>query len=46
MANRNAKDRKQKKAKLNAKWAKEGRTALQHKKWKAKNKDSKNRFGR
>ena len=38
MPNRNAKDRKQKRAKLNAKWAREGRTALQHKKWKEKNK--------
>tara|TARA_B100000424_G_C22933436_1_gene496591 strand:+ start:1458 stop:1622 length:165 start_codon:yes stop_codon:yes gene_type:complete len=36
MANKNAKARKQKRAKLNAKWAREGRTANQHKKWKAK----------
>jgi len=37
MPNRGAKDRKRKKAALNKKWAKEGRTANQHKKWKAKN---------
>jgi len=37
MPNRDAKDRKQKRKKLNAKWAREGRTANQHKKWKAKN---------
>ena len=37
MPNRDAKDRKQKRKKLNAKWAREGRTANQNKKWKAKN---------
>mgnify|MGYP000852605411 FL=1 len=36
MPNKAAKDRKIKRAKLNAKWAREGRTANQHKKWKAK----------
>ena len=36
MPNRNAKTRKQRRQKLNAKWAREGRTANQHKKWKAK----------
>ena len=39
MPNRNAKNRKQLKQKLNAKWKKEGRTANQHKKWLEKNKD-------
>ena len=39
MPNRNAKDRKRKKAALNKKWAKEGRTANQHKKWLAKQAD-------
>ena len=33
MPNRAAKDRKRKKAALNKKWATEGRTAAQHKKW-------------
>tara|TARA_A100001011_G_C13648298_1_gene570616 strand:- start:386 stop:538 length:153 start_codon:yes stop_codon:yes gene_type:complete len=33
MPNRNAKDRKKKRAALNKKWASEGRTATQHKKW-------------
>ena len=33
MPNRGAKDRKKKKALLNKKWATEGRTAVQHKKW-------------
>ena len=37
MPNRAAKSRKQLRQKLNAKWAREGRTAKQHKKWKAKN---------
>tara|TARA_B100000287_G_scaffold288450_1_gene271830 strand:- start:720 stop:872 length:153 start_codon:yes stop_codon:yes gene_type:complete len=31
--NRKAKDRKRKKRLLNKKWAAEGRTAIQHKKW-------------
>ena len=38
MPNKGAKLRKQQKAKLNKKWAIEGRTATQHKKWLAKNK--------
>ena len=41
MPNRAAKDRKEKRQRLNAKWAKEGRTAKQHKKWKAKNPQAK-----
>ncbi len=36
MPNRKAKDRKRKRALLNKKWATEGRTANQHKKWLAK----------
>ncbi len=36
MPNRNAKNRKIKRKKLNEKWKKEGRTAKQHKKWLAK----------
>ena len=36
MPNRKAKDRKRKKRLLNKKLAAEGRTAVQHKKWKAK----------
>ena len=36
MPNRDAKPRKQKRQALNKKWATEGRTANQHKKWKAK----------
>ena len=39
MPNRKAKDRKRKKATLNKKWATEGRTAAQHKKWLAKQKE-------
>ena len=48
MPNSGAKQRKQKRQKLNEKWKKEGRTANQHKKWKAKNPDSQqqNRWGR
>tara|TARA_B100000131_G_scaffold313632_1_gene349271 strand:- start:245 stop:391 length:147 start_codon:yes stop_codon:yes gene_type:complete len=48
MPNKAAKMRKQNRLKLNKKWAKEGRTANQHKKWLAKGGDSKvkNRFGR
>ena len=45
MPNKSAKIRKQNKAKLNAKFAREGRTANQHKKWKAKNKDVINKPG-
>ena len=37
MPNRKAKDRKQKRQKLNEKWKREGRTAAQHKKWLKKN---------
>ena len=33
MPNSKAKDRKRKKVALNKKWATEGRTAVQHKKW-------------
>ena len=33
MPNSKAKQRKQKRLKLNEKWKKEGRTAKQHKKW-------------
>tara|TARA_R110002020_G_scaffold41857_3_gene123043 strand:+ start:24 stop:173 length:150 start_codon:yes stop_codon:yes gene_type:complete len=39
MPSKKAKARKQKRAKLNKKWATEGRTANQHKKWLEKNKD-------
>ena len=39
MPNSKAKDRKRKKALLNKKWATEGRTAKQHKKWLEKEKD-------
>ena len=40
MPNSKAKDRKRKKAALNKKWATEGRTAKQHKKWLVKQKES------
>ena len=48
MPNTKAKDRKRKKRMLNKKWATEGRTAVQHKKWLEKNKDNpmKNIFGK
>ena len=48
MPNKSAKLRKQQKAKLKKKWAKEGRTAIQLKKWLEKegDKPNKNRFGR
>ena len=36
MPNRKAKDRKERRRKLNEKWAREGRTANQHTKYKAK----------
>ena len=36
MPNRGAKDRKARRHKLNTKWAREGRTSIQHKKWKSK----------
>jgi hypothetical protein len=39
MPNSKAKQRKRKKALLNKKWSVEGRTAVQHKKWLAKQED-------
>ena len=39
MPNSKAKNRKRKKALLNKKWATEGRTAKQHKKWLEEDKD-------
>ena len=46
MPNKAAKLRKQNRLKLNKKWAIEGRTANQHKKWLEKNKGkTTNRFG-
>jgi len=47
MPNKAAKQRKQRRLMLNKKWAKEGRTAKQHKKW-LKNGGSKvvNKYGR
>ena len=46
MPNKAAKLRKQNRLKLNKKWATEGRTANQHKKWIEKNKGkTTNRFG-
>ena len=44
MPNRGAKDRKRKKAALNKKWASEGRTAKQHKKWLAKQSEKRSQF--
>jgi hypothetical protein len=48
MPNRKAKDRKINRRRLNERWKKEGRTAIQHKKWLEKNKDNpiKNIYGR
>ena len=47
MPNRKAKDRKIRRKRLNEKWKVEGRTAKQHKKWLAKNKNSSlNPYGR
>jgi hypothetical protein len=47
MPNRTAKDRKRKRLQLNEKWKKEGRTAIQHKKWLKKNKNKPlNPYGR
>ena len=40
MPNTKAKDRKRKKQRLNEKWKVEGRTAKQHTKWLAKQKES------
>tara|TARA_Y100000310_G_scaffold1015_1_gene1395 strand:+ start:723 stop:875 length:153 start_codon:yes stop_codon:yes gene_type:complete len=40
MPNSKAKDRKKKRAALNKKWATEGRTAVQHKKWLNKQKET------
>ena len=45
MPNREAKSRKQKRQALNKKWAREGRTANQHKKWKAKQPKNQNQWG-
>ena len=39
MPNTKAKDRKIRRKRLNEKWKKEGRTAVQHKKWLAKEKE-------
>ena len=39
MPNRKAKENKRKKVRLNERWKKEGRTAKQHKKWLAKEKE-------
>ncbi len=39
MPNKKAKDRKRKRRLLNKKWATEGRTSTQHKKWLEKEKD-------
>ena len=39
MPSKKAKDRKRKRAALNKKWEIEGRTAIQHQKWLAKNKN-------
>ena len=39
MPNRKAKNRKIRRKRLNEKWKKEGRTAVQHKKWLAKEKE-------
>jgi hypothetical protein len=39
MPNRKAKENKRRKIRLNKKWATEGRTAVQHKKWLAKQED-------
>ena len=44
MPNRKAKDRKRKKRQLNKKWKTEGRTAIQHKRWLAKEKESGTQF--
>ena len=47
MPNKSAKLRKQNRLKLNKKWAREGRTANQHKKWLEKNSGQPvNRFGK
>jgi|TARA_B000000532_G_scaffold5958_1_gene4621 hypothetical protein len=46
MPNRDAKDRKRKRAALNKELARKGRTAKQYKKWLAKNKDNQPTFGR
>ena len=44
MPNRKAKDRKIKRRRLNERWKKEGRTAIQHKRWLAKEKESGTQF--
>ncbi len=46
MPSKAAKSRKARKQKLNEKWKIEGRTANQHKKWKAKQVDNKPKWGR
>ena len=45
MPNSEAKNRKKKRAALNKKWATEGRTAKQHKKWLAKQADKPQQIG-
>ena len=44
MPNSKAKDRKRKKRNLNERWKKEDRTAIQHKRWLAKEKESGTQF--
>ena len=44
MPNRKSKDNKRRKQTLTKKWAIEGRTAKQHKKWLAKQKESGNQM--
>ena len=44
MPNSKAKDRKRKRRNLNERWKKEGRTAIQHKRWLAKEKESGTQF--
>ena len=44
MPNIKPKDRKIKRRKLNERWKKEGRTAIQHKRWLAKEKESGTQF--
>jgi hypothetical protein len=45
MPSKDAKNRKKKRAALNEKWATEGRTAKQHKKWLAKQTDKPQQMG-
>ena len=44
MPNSKAKDRKRKRRNLNERWKKEGRTAIQHKRWLAKQEESGTQF--